>query len=81
MYFLYGHNQLFSHLPSRILKIIALVGISSDREIGMQSLHIAADELEDCYRSKLTCFTACFYMFYVEQFFGEYDEISPIQVK
>lgn len=64
-------NQLFSHLPARVLKVISLMGISADRQLAIQQFHKGIDQLSDTLRSKLCRFVYCFYNFYFEQFFGD----------
>ena len=62
-------NLVFSHLPARVLKVVALVGISADRETGLNYLHTACD-MTDVFRCRAATFLVCFYSFYLEQFFG-----------
>lgn len=64
------YNLVLSHLPSRVLRLGAVVGVSASRDEGLKSLHIAADEMTDMVRSKIASFLACFYSFWWEQFFG-----------
>jgi len=63
------YNILLSHMPDRVLKILAFVGYDCDRDLGLRMTHFVTEQ-KRTYRSKILAFIVCFYSFYIEQFFG-----------
>jgi hypothetical protein len=63
------YNILISHLPDRVLKLLAFVGFDSDRDLGIQMCRFVTEQ-KRTFRHKVLAFLICFYSFYIEQFFG-----------
>ena len=63
-------NVFISHLPPRVMKLLAFAGFSCDRPTGLIHLHDITENYRPFYRYKITSFLVCLYSFYVEQFFG-----------
>lgn len=57
-------------MPTRVLKLISLVGIGCDRKLGHEYLRKSCGLSETVFRGKSSEFVFCFYSFYLEQFFG-----------
>ena len=63
------YNIVMSHLPARVLRVLAFVGFASDRDTGLKFCYELTMNPET-YRTKVLSFLFCFYSFYLEQFFG-----------
>ena len=65
-------NLMISHMPSKILKILEVLGFSGNRATGFTQLE-AACEMTDGLRSPLALLIAMTYHCYVEHYFGTGD--------
>lgn len=65
-------NLMISHMPSKILKILEVLGFSGNRGTGFTQLE-AACEMSDGLRSPLALLIAMTYHCYVEHYFGTGD--------
>lgn len=65
-------NLMISHMPSKILKILEVLGFSGNRSTGFNQLE-AACEMTDGLRSPLALLIAMTYHCYVEHYFGTGD--------
>ena len=63
------YNILISHMPDRVLKILAFVGFDCDRDLGLEMCRFVTQS-KRTFRHKMLAFIICFYSFYIEQFFG-----------
>lgn len=64
------YNIVVSHLPQRVLQVMAVVGLQSDREIAHKYCYETTMLSQDTFLGKVSSFLFCFYSFYLEQFFG-----------
>lgn len=65
-------NLVFSHLPTRILRLLMFVGLSTDRETGVKLLRSVTENYTKMSKYLAASFLICFYSFYLIQFFGEW---------
>ena len=63
------YNLMLSHMPDRVLKILAFVGFDCNRDLGLK-LCRTLSEAKRTYRTRINNFLMCVYSFYLEQFFG-----------
>lgn len=62
---------VFSHLPTRVLKLLMFVGLTTDRDVGIKLLRKVTDNHAAASKYVGASFLICFYSFYLIQFFGE----------
>lgn len=68
-----GTLQLvISHLPTRILKLLAIAGFSGDRDVAIKELHRATEEFRTSARYKVAEMVVECYNLYIEQMFGKF---------
>jgi tetratricopeptide (TPR) repeat protein len=63
------YNILLSHMPERILRILAFVGFDCNRDLGFRMTRCVT-QAKRTYRHKLVSFGICWYSFIIEQYFG-----------
>lgn len=63
---------ILSHLPTKLLKLMSLVGYFGDRDFGLRELHKATDDYRHTARYKITDLVVCIYNLYVEQMASYY---------
>ena len=64
-------KQILSHLPSRILRLLAIAGFYGDRDIALTELHNVTDNCKTAVRAPVASIWVRTYQLYLEQMFGE----------
>lgn len=68
-------NLILSHLPTRILKLLAVAGFYGDHDIAMKELHHITNDCKVSVRYKPASIFLRTYNLYIEQMFGMYSKI------
>lgn len=63
-------NLILSHLPTRILKLLAVAGFYGDHDVAMKELHHVTDNCKSSVRYDVASLFIRTYNMYIEQMFG-----------